>query len=410
MGEGKDGIMKLVHVRTSSSFFSVRTGARIVAVCLALLSAVIWVVPTSVAATGTSANLKQIERQLNEVRADRKQLASEATRLSGQLAILEGRSDEQRAAYDEALAQKEAALEVLKSNEQAAAAAKADYEDKRAQYNARIAAMYDVRHRSVFEILFSAKNLRGVFSTWRFMKLVADADEQMLDRLAEASALADEMHESAASQYDELIRLVEEADAAMRTIERETALTRAELDGVKQKLTTYRQKEKQLEQERTRAEAAARPAVSPSAGAPKSGPLWVGTGRFIWPLPYNHYVTSVYGWRAKYGRFHYGTDVAAPMGSPIVAMDDGVVIWADWPGNAYHWAYGKMIVVNHPDGYQTRYGHLSAFNSYPGKKVKKGDVIGYTGNTGRSSGPHLHFETRLNGKVHDPLVYFKRVR
>ena len=129
---------------------------------------------------------------------------------------------------------------------------------------------------------------------------------------------------------------------------------------------------------------------------------------FIWPLPDNSYVTSVFGWRAKYGRYHYGTDIAAPVGSRIVAMADGVVTYVGWPGTAYHWAYGKMIVIDHGNGYQTRYGHLNGFNSHIGQRVTAGQVIGYTGNTGRSSGPHLHFEIRVNGVPKDPLNYFRR--
>ena len=112
----------------------------------------------------------------------------------------------------------------------------------------------------------------------------------------------------------------------------------------------------------------------------------------------------------KYGRFHYGTDIGCATGTRIVAMADGVVTYVGWPGSNYNWAYGKMIVINHYDGSQTRYGHLSAFNCHMGQKVKAGQVIGYTGNTGRSSGPHLHFEIRVNGKHVNPMNYFKRTR
>jgi murein DD-endopeptidase MepM/ murein hydrolase activator NlpD len=89
-------------------------------------------------------------------------------------------------------------------------------------------------------------------------------------------------------------------------------------------------------------------------------------------------------------------------------MADGVVTYAGWPGTAYHWAYGIMVVVDHGNGLQTRYGHLSRVNCHIGQRVKAGDVIGFTGNTGRSSGPHLHFETRVNGVPKDPLSYFRR--
>jgi murein DD-endopeptidase MepM/ murein hydrolase activator NlpD len=69
-----------------------------------------------------------------------------------------------------------------------------------------------------------------------------------------------------------------------------------------------------------------------------------------------------------------------------------------------------MVVINHYDGTQTRYGHLSGYNCHTGQKVNAGQVIGYTGNTGRSSGPHLHFEIRINGTPVNPMKYFKWVR
>ena len=96
-------------------------------------------------------------------------------------------------------------------------------------------------------------------------------------------------------------------------------------------------------------------------------------------------------------RFHSGIDLAARYGSPIVATSDGMVGTADWRGG-----YGLFVALEHGGGIETRYGHMSQLNVVPGQQVRKGDVIGFVGSTGRSTGPHLHYEIRINGSAIDP--------
>ena len=91
-------------------------------------------------------------------------------------------------------------------------------------------------------------------------------------------------------------------------------------------------------------------------------------------------------------RMHAGIDVAAPTGSPIFATSDGVVGQAGWKGG-----YGLFVALEHSGGLETRYGHMSQLAVKTGQAMHKGDVIGYVGSTGRSTGPHLHYEMRVNG-------------
>lgn len=123
-------------------------------------------------------------------------------------------------------------------------------------------------------------------------------------------------------------------------------------------------------------------------------PIIVGTGTFIYPVNSRNF-TQFY-W---YG--HPGLDIALPEGSAVYAADTGTVTYAGW--NAY--GYGNLIVVNHGNGYETFYGHLSSFNVTPGQIVYQGNVIGGTGNTGNSSGPHIHFEIRINNNRDNPCWY-----
>jgi len=104
----------------------------------------------------------------------------------------------------------------------------------------------------------------------------------------------------------------------------------------------------------------------------------------------------------KIRKFHYGIDFTAATGSDIYATGDGIVKEV----TTEHSGYGKMILVDHGFGYKTLYGHLSKFNVKPGQKVKRGEVIGYIGNTGTSTHPHLHYEVHRNGEPVNPQFYF----
>lgn len=97
---------------------------------------------------------------------------------------------------------------------------------------------------------------------------------------------------------------------------------------------------------------------------------------------------------------HPAIDISSTSGQPIRSPADGIVVKAEWANG-----YGNVIYMSHGYGYSTRYGHLSAFNAKPGQRVKRGDVIGFVGSTGRSTGPHLHYEVRLNDKPANPLEF-----
>jgi murein DD-endopeptidase MepM/ murein hydrolase activator NlpD len=120
----------------------------------------------------------------------------------------------------------------------------------------------------------------------------------------------------------------------------------------------------------------------------------------IWPA--HGWLTGYFGGRPDpftgEADFHQGLDISTEKGQPVYATADGVVESASYTGD-----YGNFIVLTHDFGLSTRYGHLSAFNVSPGAKVKRGDVIGFVGSTGRSTGAHVHYEVLANGKLINPL-------
>jgi murein DD-endopeptidase MepM/ murein hydrolase activator NlpD len=122
----------------------------------------------------------------------------------------------------------------------------------------------------------------------------------------------------------------------------------------------------------------------------------------VWPL--RGWVTSSFGRRISpfsgIPAFHEGMDIAARVGTPVLAPADGVVVKA-----AFSPGYGNMVEIWHGYGIRTIYGHNSRLNVKEGQHVKRGDVISYTGDTGSSTGPHLHYEVRLNGLPVNPVKY-----
>lgn len=117
------------------------------------------------------------------------------------------------------------------------------------------------------------------------------------------------------------------------------------------------------------------------------------------------YLNAGYGYRLdpldKVNRFHYGLDITVNQGTPVYAPADGSIKVVRYMGG-----FGKSIKIDHGYGYNTFFAHLSKFNVKSNQKVNRGDIIGFTGNTGRSTGPHLHYEVHYYGKPQNPLDYF----
>ena len=126
------------------------------------------------------------------------------------------------------------------------------------------------------------------------------------------------------------------------------------------------------------------------------------SGKMLWPT--NGRLSSGFGYRTSSTtgrqRMHNGIDIFAPVGTPVIAADSGQVIKAEYEGG-----YGYAVLVYHGGGVATFYAHLSGFNVTPGQHVQKGQIIGYVGTTGYTTGPHLHFEVRVKGNARNPNEY-----
>ena len=200
---------------------------------------------------------------------------------------------------------------------------------------------------------------------------------------------------TAAKQTARALRSV--VNARTRTSKAQADLDRR-IDGLQKEVDALDAEESELSQLlATRASRAAVPPPDPS-GTGKGGAPGGGTSAsgFVWPL--NGRLTSPFG--PRWGRMHQGQDIAAPTGTPIKAAKAGKVIKASGGGG-----YGNLTLIDHGGGVVTAYAHQSRFAAAEGAQVQAGQVIGFVGNTGNSTGPHLHFEVRVNGAQRNPRAY-----
>ena len=141
---------------------------------------------------------------------------------------------------------------------------------------------------------------------------------------------------------------------------------------------------------------AARIRAAQQQSSASNGPVVSGSGQLSWPV--SGPVTSSFG--VRWGRMHEGIDIAVGQGTPVRAAAAGTVIYAGWMEG-----YGNLVAIDHGNGLSTAYGHNSSLASSVGQSVSAGQVIAYSGSTGHSTGPHVHFEVRVNGAPVDPLGY-----
>lgn len=214
---------------------------------------------------------------------------------------------------------------------------------------------------------------------------------QLESELAEVNQLIYELAGQIEGQAEELAELEESVTQAQREIDEAVA----ELE-----------RQKAEEEAARRAEEAAKGGGSGGESGGGSGGTVYSTGSFIWPVPSCTTITSRFGPRyhpvtGLYQSTHTGLDIGASYGAAIQAADSGEVFVAGVKGG-----YGNCVMLDHGNGYYTLYGHMSSIAVSVGQVVSQGDTVGYVGSTGVSTGPHCHFEIRINGDPTDPAPWF----
>lgn len=293
--------------------------------------------------------------------------------------------------------------QMILEKEEEARIAQQDAEDQLEIYKTHIRSMEEQGMSNMYiSLLFSSVSMTDLLARVDMINEIMEYDKRIHDNYvaAKEAALAAKLEYEAAAAELEVKETELQTEIDRLTGELDTL--QVELDALRNDIDSYASVINQYAADEARIDAEIKQMVKELEEQQKPPNA---TGSYIWPTPSSKLVTSGYGNRTislyGYEKFHAGIDIGASMGASILAADGGTVLVS-----AYDGGYGNYIMINHGDGRVTLYGHMSARAVSAGTSVTQGQVIGYVGSTGNSSGPHLHFEVRVNGGTVNPLQYF----
>ncbi len=296
-------------------------------------------------------------------------------------------------------------------------------EDTR-KFKERVRALYLTGEASNLEIILSAENIMDLADKAELLRVISEHDTELINRLKsdmESVRQQKEQIEASRKSVTEARSEYEQDEKDLTQLENEAAQVIAGLSADEQQKLADNKKVAAQQAQLDRAiddwfkayyaELARKKNSAGGGGAGAGSGGYVSKGNFTWPVPSCTNITSGYGWRNLGGgsEFHKGVDISRGgiYGAPIVAADSGRVIQAGmgYYGTGYG-GYGNVVAIDHGGGYSTLYGHMSRVAVGNGQQVKKGQIIGYVGSSGQATGPHLHFEIRVNGAAQNPMKWF----
>ena len=340
------------------------------------------------------------EKELEEVRQQMDVKEEEVTEkrqkvisISEQLKTVQLELEKINTEYEDILIKLDVVQQRIDRNESELKDIEDDLASKTILLNKRMRDIYKNGQVSYIEVLFGAQNFGDFVSRLELLKTVIRRDITLITEVKLKRNTVLLKKEELQKSYVSLEELRKEAEAKKAIIEERKQEHEEILHNAIYERDTAERAYRELQETSRRIENMIR------GGNYGSGQ---GTGVFMWPISGS--ITSDYGWRTHpiFGtsRFHSGLDIGADYGDSVVAADSGTVIYSDWQGG-----YGKTVMIDHGGGLVTLYAHNSELAVYVGQNVSKGQLIAYAGSTGYSTGPHVHFEVRVNGSTTNPLDY-----
>lgn len=322
--------------------------------------------------TAGAATLSELREQISDKQSDLEKGREKEESLSSQLNELE-----------QAIAENEEKLTVL---EEELAEAEKKVETQTSNLNDRLRNMYKTGSVGFLDVLLDSGSFTEFLTNLDMVELIYSSDREVLQQLEDA-------HEEVETKKEEVETLQSELNESREVVAAE-----------KEEIAASNEETEQMIDE-LQADADALTQELASNGSSSSSSSYLG-GQMAWPLPGVGLgnITSYFGYRIHpiygYSKYHTGLDIGASSGTSIVAANDGTVYSSGWNGG-----YGQCVIIDHGGGVMTLYGHCSALYVSSGQSVSRGETIAAVGSTGNSTGPHLHFEVRLNGSYVDPYPY-----
>lgn len=362
--------------------------------------------------------LDSIQQQVNQQNAAKADAETVIGSVSEQLRQIEEQLRQATAELGTIKEQRVSVENDITLNERQLAEAQKRLEGRETVFYKRVRDIYINGRLSYIDVVIGSKDFSDFANRLEVLKRIIDSDITLINEIKKERAEIEAHKQKLETDRAKLVELEKAALAKQAEIEQKKAERNVVLQKAQNDRATAMQAIEELnassaqvsamlkERQAARAAAAAAAAAAAQTSAGQGqGALdnWVqGTGQLGWPV--SGEITSPYGYRVHpiWGTtiYHSGIDIGVDEGTPVHAADGGVVVWSGWMGG-----YGYAVVIDHGNGLSTLYGHNSELAVDEGQSVAKGQVISYAGSTGNSTGPHVHFEVRVNGDPVDPMGY-----
>jgi murein DD-endopeptidase MepM/ murein hydrolase activator NlpD len=348
---------------------------------------------------------KGTERVLS---TDIQKWSSKISRLQGSITTLQTREQRIQADLDARREELVSTQEKLRTERARLARLKARLVQGRRILARRLAELYTADKPDLVTVVLNSKGFADLLERGEFLSRIQDQDNSVISlvKRAKADATATSARlDKLETRQQQLTALVLKRRDQVASVKDELIgtrvgyeQTRADKSAALSKVKTERKSlethldELQKESDKIQSQLAG------TSGSLPAGPIKGGSGRFIWPV--SGPITAPFCESRAWEACHPGMDIGVPTGTPIRAADGGRVAIAGWVGG-----YGNYTCIQHTASLSTCYGHQSVLKVSVGQQVKQGQIIGLSGSTGHSTGPHLHFEVRVNGAVTNPMNY-----
>ena len=354
--------------------------------------------------------LDSIQQQVNQQNAAKADAETVIGSVSEQLRQIEEQLRQATAELGTIKEQRVVVENDITLNERQLAEAQKRLEGRESVFYKRVRDIYINGRLSYLDVVIGSKDFSDFANRLEVLKRIIDSDITLINEIKKERADIEAHKQKLEADRAKLVELEKAALAKQAEIEQKKAERNVVLQKAQNDRATAMQAIEELNassaqvsamlKERQAARAAA---AAQSSGGQGASDNWVqGTGQLGWPV--SGEITSPYGYRVHpiWGTtiYHSGIDIGVDEGTPVHAADGGVVVWSGWMGG-----YGYAVVIDHGNGLSTLYGHNSELAVDEGQSVAKGQVISYAGSTGNSTGPHVHFEVRVNGDPVDPMGY-----
>ncbi len=350
-------------------------------------------------------NLNELQEQYNEVQNNINQANEELENVTNELT----ENLKQVQQLDEQISKTEQEIknldiniedlqEQIKIQEEKLEVAKQDYSKQKEILENRLVAIYEAGEVQYIDIILSSTSFTNFLSNYFLISQVAQYDTDLLEIIEKEKNKIELATQKLELDKSRLETLKKNAQKTSNILQSTKALRQNYISKLSEEEQAIQKKIDEYNNQVNEIEAQIKQVTLNSISEEYIG------GDMVWPIPGYTTITSKYGMRTHpitgVYKLHTGTDISAPIGANFVAMADGVVLKAE-----YNAAYGNMVIIDHGGGISSLYAHGSEIIAQVGQAVTKGDVVLKVGSTGYSTGPHAHFEIRVNGETVDPIEY-----